>query len=260
MDSPKSPSQKTKIVVPTESDHPTTASSSSNVPADGPTSPGLRSSKSGWDGKLRITDLASASPGNNPSEDEGNESGKDVDTDEETLVEPDIQSLGTRTAVVTTGPTIPGGTIPADEDLLKDYEDDTPEIDAVHCRISSLDTLSLARFTDLERLCLRQNEITDISTIPETLSEKLEELDLYDNLIKHVKGLDSFTGLKSLDLSFNKIKHIKRVKHLKNLTDLYFVQNRIAKIEELEGLNKIRNLELGGNQLRVSFALRSTLV
>lgn len=112
------------------------------------------------------------------------------------------------------------------------------------CRKSKL----TSRF--LQRLCLRQNQITRIN-FPTELAETLTELDLYDNLISHVKGLDEFHNLTSLDLSFNKIKHIKNVEHLKKLTDIYFVQNKISRIEGLEGLDKLRNLELGANRIRV---------
>jgi hypothetical protein len=80
----------------------------------------------------------------------------------------------------------------------------------------------------------------------------LTELDLYDNLISHLKGLDDFNGLTSLDLSFNKLKHIKNISHLVKLKDLYFVQNKISKIEGVEGLTELRNLELGANRIRVS--------
>lgn len=103
----------------------------------------------------------------------------------------------------------------------------------------------------IQRLCLRQNQISRIS-FPETLGPTLKELDLYDNLISHIKGLDHLTNLTSLDLSFNNIKHIKNISTLVQLTDLYFVQNRIQKIEGLEGLNKVKNLELGANKIRVS--------
>lgn len=104
--------------------------------------------------------------------------------------------------------------------------------------------------TVVQRLCLRQNQITRID-FPANIAETLTELDLYDNLISHVKGLDDFHNLTSLDLSFNKIKHIKNVAHLKKLTDIYFVQNKISRIEGLEGLDKLRNLELGANRIRV---------
>jgi Leucine-rich repeat (LRR) protein len=79
----------------------------------------------------------------------------------------------------------------------------------------------------------------------------LTELDLYDNLIGHIKGLDDFENLISLDLSFNKIKHIKNISHMKKLRDLYFVQNKISTIEELDELTQLRNLELGANRIRV---------
>jgi Leucine-rich repeat (LRR) protein len=232
-------------------------------------SPPLRSSKSGWDGKLRLSDIkspnrdsssteADINGNDNDSHDADDEGHVETDTDDDTLVEPHLQNTQStaptpgRTATVTTGEPIPGGIIPNEEELLAEYPDDALEIDAIHSRISSITKLGLERFTKLERLCLRQNEITDMSTLPEGLASTLEELDFYDNLIKHIKGLEKFEKLTSLDLSFNNIKHIKKVNHLKNLTDLYFVQNRISKIEELDGLDKVKNLELGGNQLRVS--------
>lgn len=104
--------------------------------------------------------------------------------------------------------------------------------------------------TYFQRLCLRQNQITRIA-LPPAIVDTLVELDLYDNLISHIKGLDEFKNLTSLDLSFNKIKHIKNISHLVKLTDLYFVQNRISKIEGLEGLTLLKNLELGANRIRV---------
>ena len=38
---------------------------------------------------------------------------------------------------------------------------------------------------------------------------------------------------------------------MKKLRDIFFVQNKISKIEGLEGLTELRNLELGGNRIRV---------
>ncbi|PTU23309.1 hypothetical protein P175DRAFT_0508015 [Aspergillus ochraceoroseus IBT 24754] len=115
--------------------------------------------------------------------------------------------------------------IVADEDLLEDEDE------------------------DVERICLRQNQISRIE-FPSRLDASLVEIDLYDNLISHLKGLDDFHNLTSLDLSFNKLKHIKNISHLVKLKDLYFVQNKISKIEGLEGLTVLRNLELGANRIR----------
>ena len=141
----------------------------------------------------------------------------------------------------------------------------------------------LGRLSKPQRLCLRQNQISHVS-FPTGFGPHLQELDLYDNAISHIKNLgdtpppdktgpsdhetrnaeeadeesgegpsanSQFPILTSLDLSFNKIKHIKRVNHLRTLTDLYFVQNKISKIEGLDGLSNLRNLELGANRIRV---------
>lgn len=144
----------------------------------------------------------------------------------------------------------------------------------MHRRISSIPALRLERFQEIEvrraplykdlrlienpqKLCLRQNAISHIN-FPENFGSRLQELDLYDNLISHIKGLEAFRELTSLDLSFNNIKHVKNVNHLKKLTDIYFVQNKITKIEGLEGLDKLRNLELAANKIRVSPVLIAT--
>ena len=105
----------------------------------------------------------------------------------------------------------------------------------------------------MQKLCLRQNAISHIK-FPEDFGSALLELDLYDNTISHIKGLELFQNLTSLDLSFNNIKHIKNVNHFRKLRDIYFVQNKISKIEGLEGLDVLRNLELGANRIRVCSA------
>ena len=187
----------------------------------------------GWDGKLRVDKRAVVR-----GMDGGGEAESEPEQEEDEGPQPEE--------------------IEADEDLTADFEDDAEEIDLVQCRISSIQALKLERFTKLQRLCLRQNLVYDTtkpddskeSAFPENLNATLKDLDLYDNLINHVRGFDDLTELTSLDLSFNKIKHIKYVNHLKKLTDLYFVQNKIQTIDGLDGLDKLRNLELGGNRIR----------
>ncbi|KAL9022887.1 MAG: hypothetical protein Q9180_008511, partial [Flavoplaca navasiana] len=176
--------------------------------------------KNGWDGKLRVGKKAEV-------------------VNAEALSDPDYSDEDAP----------PVEQIQADEDLLEDYEDDTDEIDLVHSRITSIPALRLDRFSNIERLCLRQNQISRLE-FPSNIGSKLQELDLYDNLISHIRGMDDLVHLTSLDLSFNKIKHIKNVNHLKELKDLYFVQNKIQKIENLDGLEKLRNLELAANRIR----------
>lgn len=118
-----------------------------------------------------------------------------------------------------------------------------------HSRIKSIPSLRLERFKNVVRICLRQNNIQDIEGLA-ALASTLEDVDLYDNLIAHVRGLDALTKLTTLDLSFNKIKHIKNISHMHELKDLFLVANKISKIEGLEGLSKLTSLELGSNRIR----------
>ncbi|AAS52788.1 AER104Wp [Eremothecium gossypii ATCC 10895] len=138
----------------------------------------------------------------------------------------------------------------ADSELTADLPEDTTVIDLVHLKIESLEALDLHRFKKLERLYLRQNLIESISEVEVLPAETVEELDLYDNRIKHIsRNVNKLVNLKSLDLSFNKIKNIKNIDKLTKLERVYFVQNKIAVIENLNTLGNLKSLELGGNRI-----------
>ncbi|GKT91817.1 protein phosphatase 1 regulatory subunit SDS22 [Colletotrichum tofieldiae] len=216
-----SPRHSPRIELPEEEGSPRT---------DGQTSPGLRNSK-GWDGKLRVQRTAVLA---NP------EVLSDPESDDENV--------------------IPGEELPADEgkqahnagssNLLDGEDPETDELIVSHARVSSITALRLERFQKVVRLCLRQNSIQSIDGLS-PLASTLEDLDFYDNLISHIRGLDDLINLTSLDLSFNKIKHIKRVNHLTKLKELFLVANKIGTIENLEGLDNLTSLELGSNRIRV---------
>lgn len=144
----------------------------------------------------------------------------------------------------------------------------------INARLVGLQQLRLARFGGhLKKLCLRQNLINSLN--PETFNTLgvLEELDLYDNRLKHVDGaLDACTKLRwvpceeissvslltgvlssVLDLSFNLLHAVpESVEKLVALRTVYFVQNRISRIDRLSTLGaNLRSLELGANRIRV---------
>lgn len=196
----------------------------------------------GWDGKLRVT--------KEMDETEELEAPSPPDSDvEENDAEQAISNKPK--AQINQVVEVPGYEVPADEDLLSDVDDNETDIDLNHARIKEIPPLQLGRFTKLQRLCLRQNELSHLEFPNDWPSAKtMKELDLYDNGISHIKGLEQFTELTSLDLSFNAIKHIKRVDHMKQLTDIFFVQNKISKIEGLDSLTNLTSLELGANRIR----------
>ncbi|KAF8992844.1 L domain-like protein [Cyathus striatus] len=147
-----------------------------------------------------------------------------------------------------------------DGDFLADFPDDTEELELIHSRIGSLDALRLTRFKDhLKKLCLRQNFVSHLD--PEVFHEltKLEELDFYDNKIKHLNdALDNLDNLQVLDLSFNLLRSIPdRLDHLHALCTIYFIQNKISKISGLQSSLNLTSLELGGNKIRKIEGLES---
>lgn len=154
-------------------------------------------------------------------------------------------------------PTVQGQVIPdenpdlidADEDLAAEFPDDTEYLELVHLKIRSMDDLNLARFNHLKGLILRQNLLDSFGAI-KYASDELEELDLYDNRIKHISShVNDKVQLRNLDLSFNKIRNIKNIEKLTKLENLYFVQNKITDIVNLETFTSLKNLELGGNRI-----------
>ncbi|RDA95424.1 hypothetical protein CP533_5480 [Ophiocordyceps camponoti-saundersi (nom. inval.)] len=189
-------------------------------PAPETASPRMRNSR-GWDGKLRIP--------------------KSVNT--EALS--DLERSGD-SAVVSDQEV---QEISADEDLLDSEDSETDEIMCSQSRVADITSLGLERFHNVTRICLRQNRIQHIDGL-ECLATTLKDLDLYDNLISHIRGLEQLPNLTSLDLSFNKIKHIKHISHMKQLKELFLVANKISRIEGLEGLDSLTSLELGSNRIR----------
>ncbi|CCE34707.1 hypothetical protein E4U22_000541 [Claviceps purpurea] len=187
---------------------------------DEESSHGMKNSK-GWDGKLRVPKSALLS---NP----------------EALSDPEYSDDEN---------VLPGDEISADEDLLECESSDTEEIMCTHSRIRSMASLRLERFKCVARICLRQNSIQEIEGLA-PLAATLKDLDLYDNLISHMRGLDDLKQLTCLDLSFNKIKHIKNIGHLTELKDLFLVANKISRIEGLDACEKLTSLELGSNRIR----------
>ncbi|KAI4776806.1 L domain-like protein [Aureobasidium sp. EXF-3400] len=218
----------------------------------GAKSNGLHSNKSGWDGKLRLDKNKKAVLANPEALSDPEYSDEDappvdqIEADEDLLEDEDPETEVAPFASHTCTPLLMNFTV-AYLRYLHSISNASRKSSSVH---TSLSTSHSAKTDCLfKKLCLRQNSISSIE-LPESLATTLQDLELYDNLISHIKGLDSFTELRSLDLSYNKIKHIKRVDHLKKLDHLYFVQNKISRIEGLDGLSNLTYLELGANRIR----------
>lgn len=80
--------------------------------------------------------------------------------------------------------------------------------------------------------------------------KNLTKLQLDNNLIEAIEGLDHLTQLQWLDLSFNNIEKIEGLDTLVNLTDLSLHHNQISKLEGMDTLTKLDVLSIGDNQLQ----------
>ena len=79
--------------------------------------------------------------------------------------------------------------------------------------------------------------------------ETLVKLQLDNNIITRVQGLESLTQLRWLDLSFNLIEKIEGLETLRQLEDLSLFQNRITTLEGIDTLEKLNVLSVGNNSI-----------
>jgi Leucine-rich repeat (LRR) protein len=74
-------------------------------------------------------------------------------------------------------------------------------------------------------------------------------LNLSDNQLTEIKGLEKFANLQQLYLSNNQLTEIKGLEMLANLQQLYLSNNQLTEINGLEKLVNLKKLDLSSNQL-----------
>ena len=79
--------------------------------------------------------------------------------------------------------------------------------------------------------------------------ENLKLIDLSNNNISRIEGLENLIGLKELNLDNNQIIEIEGLENLIELESLNLSNNQITKICGLENLIKLRELDLRNNLL-----------
>jgi len=99
-------------------------------------------------------------------------------------------------------------------------------------------------------LNLRENGVKHINDIklPEDKYLKIEEIDLSNNLINELDGIEKFCNVRRLKLNNNKIYNIDLLNHLKALQHLSLRNNSISKIESKISLPLLESLDLSGNR------------
>lgn len=77
--------------------------------------------------------------------------------------------------------------------------------------------------------------------------KEIEELDLSNNNIKNLEGIEDFTNLKRLNMNNNKINYITDLDSLKKLEYLSFRNNNLSEIQGFAELINLEHLDLSGN-------------
>ncbi len=113
-----------------------------------------------------------------------------------------------------------------------------------HIDLLKIPQASLARLTELE---LRDEEITDLTGLEH--ATQLADLDLSYNQISDVTPLAHLTQLIYLDLSDNQISDINPLAQLTQLTELELDRNQINEISPLAQLTQLTELLLWNNQI-----------
>ena len=100
------------------------------------------------------------------------------------------------------------------------------------------------------KIVLSHQNIQDINAIQGIDNEysKIEDLDLNDNLIKNLSGIEKFSNLVHLKLNNNQITSIKELRQLKQLQNLSLSNNNISDLRELNNIVNVRHVDFSGNK------------
>lgn len=100
---------------------------------------------------------------------------------------------------------------------------------------------------ELTHLSLSYKNIIEIDNLQGM--DRLQKLQLDNNIICRIQGLDHLVNLEWLDLSFNLIERVEGLEKLTKLTDLSLFSNNISQISGLETLTRLNVLSLGSNKI-----------
>lgn len=105
--------------------------------------------------------------------------------------------------------------------------------------------------TRVRLLSLQHNLITRLDGLQTLGINNLVFLDIYDNQLEKLSGLETFDNLRVLLIGKNRLKRIDGLKSLTKLEVLDLHGNQITQVTGLNTLRELKVLNLAGNQIRV---------
>ncbi|CAH8582111.1 unnamed protein product [Schistosoma turkestanicum] len=103
------------------------------------------------------------------------------------------------------------------------------------------------RFENVKHLRLDYKNILKIDNL--WAFKLLVKLQLDNNIIERIEGIDHLIHLRWLDLSFNNIEKIEGLQNLVNLEDLSLYSNHITSLENMENLKNLQVFSVGNNYI-----------
>ncbi|MHC4645166.1 MAG: leucine-rich repeat domain-containing protein [Planctomycetota bacterium] len=122
-------------------------------------------------------------------------------------------------------------------------------------KIADSNLMALAALTNLERLYLDDNQISDMTGLASL--RKLSRLQIMNNHLTDISPLSHLSEMTSLWLNGNRIADLSPLAGLTQLEGLSLAGNRISDVGDLAGLKNLAHLDLKGNQLTDLFPLSS---
>ena len=132
---------------------------------------------------------------------------------------------------------------PGDDITLGDMETLT-SLDLSYNQLSSIDVTGLERATNLTKLNLDDNQLTQITGLGKLTS--LTELAIFKNELETI-DVSGLSNLVSLDLRYNKLTNITGLTDLTSLTSLLLRSNKLTSID-VTGLTSLKRLYLHTNE------------
>ncbi|XP_069672642.1 leucine-rich repeat-containing protein 49 [Periplaneta americana] len=105
--------------------------------------------------------------------------------------------------------------------------------------------------TKVRLLSLQHNLISKLDDVPTQGLSRLVFLDIYDNQLERIAGLDCLENLRVLLVGKNRIRRIEGLSCLTKLEVLDLHGNQITQVGGLSTLCELKVLNLAGNQIRV---------
>jgi|GEM_PF-1205162 len=125
------------------------------------------------------------------------------------------------------------------------YQTDVTELILRDCGLTDKDMAKLSAFTNLERLDISGNKITDISAVAGL--KNLKKFYAANNEISDVSPLAGLESLEYIGLRGNRITNADALFSLKNLKYLHISDNQLTSVPQISG--SLRLLYLANNKI-----------